>query len=400
MALGISYRARRITPSPTLSISAKAKEMRNAGVDVIDLSVGEPDFDTPMRIKNAAVEAIMKGFTKYTPASGIPELREAVAEKLERENGLRYDPSEIVISCGAKHVLANIFQAICDDGDEVIIISPYWASYAEQVRLANGIPVFVEAREEDMFVPDPDLIRAKVSGRTKAILVNSPCNPTGAVYGEDVLEEIGRIGVENEVYIISDEIYEKIVYDGVKVRSMASLGEDVKERTILVNGVSKTYAMTGWRIGYAAGPKEIISAIANIQSQTTSNPTSIAQFAALEAIRGDDGSEARMMVEEFARRRKAIVEGLRRIPGISVCEPKGAFYVFPNFSSFIGRKAGGRVLESSTDISQYLLERAAVATVPGADFGSDSHIRFSFAASIERIEEGIERVSKALDSLD
>lgn len=396
MGLGISIRASRIAPSPTLSISAKAREMRKAGIDVVDMSVGEPDFDTPERIKEAAMEAIRRGFTKYTPASGIPELKEAVAEKLLKENGLKYDPSEIVISCGAKHVLANIFQAICDDGDEVILISPYWASYAEQIKLANGIPVVVEAKEEDMFVPDPDLIKARMSRRTKAILINTPCNPTGAVYGDDVLERIGRIAVEHDIYIISDEIYEKIVYDGIKLRSIASFGEDIKGRTIVVNGVSKTYAMTGWRIGYAAGPQNVISAIANIQSQTTSNPTSIAQFAALEAIKGDDGSEVGKMVEEFARRRRKIVDGLRRIPGISVCEPKGAFYVFPNFSSFMGRKEDGRTLTSSVEISQHLLEKAAVATVPGADFGSNSHIRFSFATSVERIEEGLRRISEIL----
>lgn len=378
-------------PSATLAISAKAAAMRKEGIDVISFGAGEPDFDTPQHIKQAAIEAINSGFTKYTPASGTPELKEAIAEKLKKENNLDYSPSQIIVSCGAKHSIYNALMAICDPGDEVIIISPYWVSYPEMVRLAGGVPVIVETEMENDYLPSPDAIRSKISPKTKAIIVNSPSNPTGSVCTEEILREIGELAVEGDFYIISDEIYEKLIYDGLRHVSIAALDERFKERTILINGVSKSYSMTGWRIGYAAGPEEVISAMSRIQSHSTSNPTSISQAAALEALRGPQ-EEVERMRAEFERRRKLICGKLDEIEGIRYFRPKGAFYVFVDVSAFY-EKLGVR---GSVEFADHLLEKAKVALVPGVAFGDDRCVRLSFATSDEAIVEGLERIKAAL----
>lgn len=378
-------------PSATLAISAKAAAMRKEGIDVISFGAGEPDFDTPQHIKQAAIEAINSGFTKYTPASGTPELKEAIAEKLKKENNLDYSPSQIIVSCGAKHSIYNALMAICDPGDEVIIISPYWVSYPEMVRLAGGVPVIVETEMENDYLPSPDAIRSKISPKTKAIIVNSPSNPTGSVCTEEILREIGELAVEGDFYIISDEIYEKLIYDGLRHVSIAALDERFKERTILINGVSKSYSMTGWRIGYAAGPEEVISAMSRIQSHSTSNPTSISQAAALEALRGPQ-EEVERMRAEFERRRELICGKLDEIEGIRYFKPKGAFYVFVDVSAFY-EKLGVR---GSVEFADHLLEKAKVALVPGVAFGDDRCVRLSFATSDEAIVEGLERIKAAL----
>lgn len=366
--------------------------MRREGIDVISFGAGEPDFDTPHHIKRAAIDAINSGFTKYTPASGIPELKEAIAEKLKKENDLDYSPSQIIVSCGAKHSIYNALMAICDPGDEVIIISPYWVSYPEMVRLAGGVPVIVEAEMESGYIPSPEAVRSKVTDKTKAIIINSPSNPTGSVWDEEALRGIGELAVEGDFYIISDEIYEKLIYDGLKHISVAALDERFKERTILISGVSKSYSMTGWRIGYAAGPEEVINAMSRIQSHSTSNPTSISQMAALEALRGPQ-EEVERMRSEFERRRELICGKLDEIEGVRYFKPRGAFYVFVDVSAFYGKLGVG----GSVEFADLLLEKARVALVPGVAFGDDRCVRLSFATSDEEIVEGLERIKKALE---
>ncbi|HID57029.1 TPA: pyridoxal phosphate-dependent aminotransferase [Candidatus Poribacteria bacterium] len=373
--------------------------MRKAGIDVVSFGAGEPDFDTPLPIKEAAIEAIRSGFTKYTPSSGIGELKEAVVEKLRRENGLDYPPSQVIISCGAKHSIYNILMAICDPGDEVIIGAPYWVSYPEMVRLAGGNPVIVRTSPQTGYCMTPDEVRSKVTSKTKAIILNSPANPTGTVYPEEFLRGIGELAVEADFYIISDEIYEKLIYDGLKHVSVAALSETFKERTILVNGVSKSYAMTGWRIGYAAGPEEVIGAMSRIQSHSTSNPTSISQMAALAALKGDQGEVERMR-REFERRRDLICSKLDEIDGISYVRPQGAFYVFPNVSAYFGKRLRGKIINGSLDFAEAMLESANVALVPGVAFGDDECVRLSFATSEEMIEEGLNRIKRALDEVE
>ncbi len=394
----LSERAMQIKPSPTLQIDAMAKAMKKEGRDIISFGVGEPDFDTPENIKEAAIKAIRDGFTKYTPVGGIDELKEAIIEKFKRDNGITYKKSEILVSCGAKHSLYNIAQSLINDGDEVIIPVPYWVSYPDQVLLNGGIPVFLKTREEDSFMMMPDDLRRAITPRTKAIIINSPSNPTGQIYREDILREIADIVVEKNIYVISDEIYEKLLYDGLRHISIASLSEEIKKRTIVVNGLSKSHAMTGWRIGYAAGSEDIIKAMTDIQSQSTSNPTSISQKAALEALRGpQDFTE--MMVKEFDKRRRFIVDELNSIEGITCSMPLGAFYVFPRVSSLYGRGDGSRKIMNSQDLSMYLLEEAGVAVVPGIAFGDDNYIRLSYATSMENIKKGMERVKEAISRL-
>ncbi len=394
---GLASRAAGITPSQTLAVDALAKKMKAAGVDVIGFGAGEPDFDTPEHIKKAAEEALEKGFTKYTASSGIDELRKVICEKLRRDNSLDYLPEEILVSCGTKHSLWNVFQVIVEEGDEVIVPSPYWVSYAEQIKLCGGKPVFVETREASGFSIDPEVAGKKISGKTKAIVINSPNNPTGAVYGRNELEQLAGLAAENDLYIISDEVYEKIIY-GREHLSIASLGA-AKERTIVVNGFSKTYSMTGWRIGYAAGPKEVVKAMADIQSHCTSNPTSFAQKGAVAAITGPQDCVGKM-VEEFWKRRNLVLNELKRIPGVTCAKPDGAFYVFPNISTFFGKKtSAGNELLNSNDFAKYLLEEARVAVVPGSAFGSDSHIRISYATSEENIIKGMERIREAVERL-
>ncbi len=394
----ISQRAQRTSPSPTLAITAKARKMREEGIDVLSFGAGEPDFDTPEFIKDAAIAALREGFTKYTPTAGIEPLRKAICEKLWRDNGLKYEPNQIIVTCGGKHALYNTFQVICDPGDEVIIPAPYWVSYPEMVKLADGVPVFVYADESTDFVPTIDAIREKVTARTRAIVVNSPCNPTGAVFPRQRLEEIADLALQHDLYIISDEIYEKMVYDGHEHFSVASLSEEVKKRTILVNGMSKAYSMTGWRIGYAAAERELIAAMTRIQDQSTSNPTSIAQRAALAALQAPEDT-VKQMVAAFAERRRVIVDGLNRIPGFRCAEPGGAFYAFPNVSALYGKRWGDRVINNSDAFAEYLLEVARVAVVPGSGFGADENIRLSYACSLDTIRNGLARIAEAVQAL-
>ncbi|MEJ5253087.1 MAG: pyridoxal phosphate-dependent aminotransferase [Chthonomonadetes bacterium] len=394
----ISQRAQRTSPSPTLAITAKARKMREEGIDVLSFGAGEPDFDTPEFIKEAAITALREGFTKYTPTAGIEPLRKAICEKLWRENGLKYEPNQIIVTCGGKHALYNTFQVICDPGDEVIIPAPYWVSYPEMVKLADGVPVYVYADESTNFVPTVDAIREKITPRTRAIVINSPCNPTGAVFPRQTLKEIASLALKHDLYIISDEIYEKMVYDGHEHFSIASLGEEVKKRTILINGMSKAYSMTGWRIGYAAAERELVAAMTRIQDQSTSNPTSIAQRAALAALQAPE-DEVKRMVAAFAERRRVIVDGLNSIPGFRCAEPGGAFYAFPNVSALYGKRWGDRVINGSDAFAEYLLEVARVAVVPGSGFGADENIRLSYACSLDTIRNGIARIVQAVESL-
>ncbi|MGQ9637317.1 MAG: pyridoxal phosphate-dependent aminotransferase [Thermodesulfobacteriota bacterium] len=394
----LSRRALGLKPSPTLAINAKAKSLQAKGIHVISFGAGEPDFDTPPNIKAAAIKAIDEGFTKYTPVGGIDELKDAIIKKFQRDSGLTYKQSEILVSCGGKHSFYNLAQAIFDQGDEVIIPSPYWVSYPPMVTLAEATPVIVETKEDNGFKLRIDDLKKVINPRTKALVLNSPSNPTGSVYLKEDLEKIAELAIQNNFFIISDEIYEKIVYDDFKFISIASLGEDIKKKTIIVHGVAKTYAMTGWRIGYTAGPEEIISAMNNIQSQSTSNPTSISQKAAVEALLGPQ-DEVERMVSAFEKRRNYIVERLNEIPGVHCLKPLGAFYVFPNFSSYYGKSYKGKKISNSTELADFFLEVAQVAVVPGIEFGADDFQRLSYATSIEDIKEGLDRIEKALKQL-
>ncbi len=385
----LAERVLSISPSPTLSITSRAKEMRERGIDVISFGAGEPDFDTPEHIKEAAKDAIDMGFTKYVPSAGISELRAAIVSKLKRDNNIDYDLENVVVTDGAKHALFNIMLSILEAGDEVIIPSPYWVTYPEQVKFAGGIPVFVETKEEEGFIPNVEDIEDKISSRTKAIILCSPNNPTGAVIGKERLEEIGNLCYEKGILIISDECYEKIVYDGEKHVSIASISEKLKGITVTVNALSKTYSMTGWRVGYAAGPKDLISAIVKLNSQSISNVNSIAQKAAVKALEGPQDFLTEW-ISEFDRRRKYIVTELNTIPGIKCSMPKGAFYVFPNVKELM-KMAG---FEDDKSFAEFVLEEAEIAVVPGSAFGLPGYFRLSYATSFENIEEGISRLRK------
>jgi len=382
-----------------LTITAKAKAMKAEGIDVIGFGAGEPDFDTPDHIKKAAVKALENGFTKYTPAGGIDELKDAVITKFKRDNGLEYDRTQILISCGGKHSLYNLAQVLFETGDEVIIPSPYWVSYPPIVTLADALPVILETTEESGFKMDLDKLRGTITERTKALVLNSPCNPTGTTYTEGELREIADIILEKGIYVISDEIYEKIVYDGFQYVSIASFNKEIKERTIIVHGVSKTYSMTGWRIGFAAGPSSIIEGMNKVQGQSTSNPTSISQKASQEALNGpQDVVEA--MVGEFQKRRNYVIDRINSWEEVSCVKPAGAFYAFPNCSSYLGRSFRGKPIKDSMDLADYLLNVARVAVIPGAAFGAEGFERLSFATSMENIEIGMERIDKALTELE
>ena len=389
----LTKRAQSIKPSPTLAITAKAKKMKAEGIDVVGFGAGEPDFDTPDNIKEAGIKAIRDGFTKYTSSSGIDELKDAITEKFSKENNLKYERNQVVICCGAKDVLYDIAQVLFEEGDEVIIPSPYWVSYPDQVILAGGTPVFVPTKEENGFRITGGDFKKAITSKTRAIIVNSPSNPTGGAYEAKHLEEIGEIALKNNITIISDEIYERMVYDGFKHVSIASLSDKIKAITLVVNGVSKTYSMTGWRIGYVAGDKDVISAIVNLQSQSTSNPTSISQKASVEAIRGDQ-SAVDKMVKAFDERRKYIVKRLNSIKGVSCYNPQGAFYVFPNFSKLYGKKFKDKAINSSSDLADLLLSEVKVAVVPGGAFGDDAYIRLSYATSMDTITKGIDRIEE------
>lgn len=394
----LSQRARSIKPSPTLAIDAKAKALKAQGVDVIGFGVGEPDFDTPGNIKEAGIKAIENGFTKYCPVGGTDDLKDAIIEKLKKDNGLSYERGEIIVSCGAKHSLYNIAMTVLEKGDEVIIPAPYWVSYPDIVALADATPVIVNTSEKNGFKMTADEFRRAITPKTKAVVINSPSNPTGSSYSKKELEGIAEIAVEKKILIISDDIYEKLVYDGFEFTSIASLGKEVKDLTIVVNGVSKAYAMTGWRIGYAAGSKEIITAMTNIQSQSTSNPTSIAMKASTEALKGPQDA-VNSMVREFDKRRVYMVERLNKINGITCLRPNGAFYAFPNITGLLGKSFNGKILNSSSDVATCLLDEVKVALVPGSAFGAEGYLRLSYATSMENIKEGIDRIEKAVGML-
>jgi aspartate aminotransferase len=391
----LADRAVGISPSPTLSIDAKAKRMIAEGKNVVNFGVGEPDFDTPDHIKQAAIEAIEKGMTKYTPVAGTEKLKKAIAEKLNKDNNLEYQPAQIVVSAGAKHSLYNAFQVLCQEGDEVILLAPYWVSYMEQIKLTGAVPVVIQTKAINGFKVTPKELTEKISNRTKLIIINSPSNPTGGVYSREELEALGQILVEHKITIISDEIYEKLVYDQVRHISIASLSRELKDLTVVVNGVSKAYAMTGWRIGYAAAPHNIAKAMADLQSHSTSNPTSIAQAASVAALEGTQEPLSEMLVE-FAKRRNYMLERLSSIPGLSCTKPGGAFYLFPDISSFIGLEYKGQIIGGAKDLADLLLDVAHVAVVPGVAFGDDNYLRLSYATSMERIVEGMDRIQKLL----
>jgi aspartate aminotransferase len=391
--LRLSSRAEQCAPSPTLAITAKVNALCAAGEDIIGFGAGEPDFDTPEHIKDAAIAALQRGMTKYTPSAGIEPLRKAICEKLQRDHGLEYTPKQILVSCGAKHTLYNAFQALLEPGDEVIIPAPYWVSYPEQVKLAAGVPVFVQTSELKGFRLTADSVAGAITPRTRALVINSPSNPTGAVIAPDELRKIGELAVKHDLIIISDEIYEKLVYDGQQHVSIAQLSREVQDRTILVNGLSKAYSMTGWRVGYVAAEQNFVAAMGRIQDQSTSNITSFIQPAAVEALCGpQEAVEA--MRRAFARRRRMMVDGLNAIRGISCVSPGGAFYCFANVSAYIG----GRFKDADA-LCDFLLSEGKVALTPGTGFGSPDHVRLSYATSERCIEEGLARVRATLEPL-
>lgn len=394
----ISKRVELISPSITLAITSKVKQMKDEGIDVIGFGAGEPDFDTPLHIKEAAKEAIDDGFTKYTPTSGIKELKEAISKRLKEDNDLCYSQDEILISCGAKHSIFNAIMALCDEGDEVVLPSPYWVSYPDMITIAGASPVVIMTTKEAHFKITPHRLEEVITSKTKLLILNSPSNPTGMVYTKDELYSIMEILINKGIFCISDEIYERIIYDGKKHISITSLDPRMKKLSIVVSGVSKSYSMTGWRIGYAAGPKEIIQAMGNLQDHSTSNPTSISQKAALSALEGPQEA-IWSMVNEFSKRRDYMVERLNSIDGISCLKPQGAFYVFPDISSLIEKSYKGRIIKDSISFAQILLDEAKVAVIPGAAFGVDGYIRLSYATSMENIKEGLDRIEKFIKGL-
>jgi aspartate aminotransferase len=395
----LASRTTRISPSPTLQLSATVKSMVAQGQRVFDFTAGEPSFDSPDVAKEAAYEAIQSGFTKYTAVTGIDDLKDAIIEKFQRDQGLTYPRSQILVSCGAKHTLFNLALALFEAGDEVIIPTPYWVSYPEQILVADAKPVFLPTSESSGYAIDLKALESALTDRTKAIILNSPCNPTGSMYDRQTLENIAELALQHDILIISDEIYEKMIYDDHRHHSIASVGGDIAKNTIIVNGVSKTYSMTGWRIGYAAGPGPIIKAMGDIQSQSTSNPTSIAQKAAVGALRGGNAF-IEHMVKELDIRRKAIVTGLNRIPDVHCPMPSGAFYAFPNIARLLGRRFQGQSLATPFALADYFLKEAQVACVPGEPFGSPTHLRFSYTGTLEVIEEGLQRLTEAITRLD
>ncbi len=394
----LSKRALSINPSPTLGITAKAKALRAQGIDIIGFGAGEPDFDTPDHIKQAAIKALSEGFTKYTPTAGIIELKQAICSRFKEDIGVDYEPSQVIVSCGAKHSIYNIIQVLCEEGDEVIVPAPYWVSYPEQVRVAQATPVIIDTDEKSGFKITPESLSEHISKKTKLLILNSPSNPTGAVYSREELEGIAKIAVEKGIWVISDEIYDKLVYDGLKSVSIASLGPEIKAKTIVVNGVSKSYAMTGWRIGYVAGDKEIIGAMSNLQDHSTSNPTSIAQRAALAALTGPQDL-VQQMAREYEKRRNYMVERINNIAGLSCLMPPGAFYAFVNISGLLGKSLNGKTISGSMDLTEMLLSEAKVAVLPGLPFGADSYLRLSYATSMENIIAGLDRIEEMIKRL-
>lgn len=394
----LTQRAQRIKPSPTLAIDSKAKKMIAEGIDVVSFGAGEPDFDTPDHVKLAAIQAINAGKTKYTPVAGINELKDAVVAKLKRDNNLHYTRDDVLVSAGGKHALYNIAQALFEAGDEVIIPAPYWVSYPDQVLLNDATPVVVQTEEKDGFCLRPEVLEKAITPRTKAFILNSPSNPTGGAYPRGNLEAIAEVLVRKNIFCISDEIYEKIVYDGFQFVSIAALDSRIRDLTLTVNGASKVYSMTGWRMGYAVGPRDLIDAMAKIQGQVTSNITSITQWACVEALNGPHDF-LKTWVGEFKKRRDVIVKRFNSIPGVTCFNPQGAFYVFPRVSAYFGKKYEGQTIRGSDDLAKYLLEKSMVAVVPGTGFGAEGFIRLSYATSMEKIEKGLDRIEKALSTL-
>lgn len=399
MSLELSKKALAVKPSSTLEITAKAKEMKKNGMDVVGFAAGEPDFNTPEPICIAAKRAIDDGFTKYTPASGITELKEAISKKFKNFNHLNYEPEQIVISNGGKHVLTNVFTTIINPGDEVIIPAPYWLSYPEIVKLAGGVPVIIKGSKETSYKVTVDMLENAFTDKTKAFILNSPNNPTGLMYEKNELEAIADFAVKHDIYVISDEIYENLCYGKQEAVSIASLNDEIYKRTITVNGLAKSYAMTGWRIGYAGAPLEIAKIMGNIQSHQTSNPNSIAQMAALAAISGDQTC-VREMNAAFDERRKYIFEKLKNIDGLSAIEPKGAFYLFVDMSEFIGKHYFGHEINNAVDFAKFLLEDYQVAIIPCGDFGFDDHFRLSYAISVSQIDKGMSRIKEFCDNIE
>ncbi len=396
--MNLSKKAGNISPSITLSITAKANELKAQGVDVVSFGAGEPDFNTPQNIINAAIKAMQDGKTKYTPAGGILELKKTICKKFKEDNGLDYTTDQITISTGAKQCLANVFMAILNPGDEILIPIPYWVSYPELVKLADGVPVFVETLKENNYKYTIEDLEKAVSDKTKAILINSPNNPTGTIYNREELIEIAEFAKKHDLLIISDEIYEKLIYDGEKHISIASLSQDAFERTVVINGVSKTYAMTGWRLGYMAASKEITKLMTSIQSHMTSNVNTIAQYAAIEALNGPI-EDLNTMVKEFERRKNFMVDRLSKIDGVSIIKPSGAFYIMVNISSYFNTTFKGEEIKNSLDFSRVLLDEEKVAVIPGAGFGLDEYIRLSYATSMDIIETGIDRIAMFINKI-
>lgn len=391
----IARRIESITPSATIGMKVKGDALKAQGKDVLSFAVGEPDFPTPANIVAAAERAMAEGKTKYTAASGLPQLKDAICAAARRDLGVSYERGQCIVSNGAKHSLMNIATTLVNPGDEVIVFAPFWVTYPDQIKLCDGRPVVIETRGADDFQPDLDAVRAAVSDYTVAILINSPCNPTGAVFGRETMEGIAEIALEHDLTIISDEIYKHILFDGRQHVSPAQLGEEVKARTLIVDGVAKSYSMPGWRIGWVLGPQRIIKAMGELQGQTTSNPNTIAQWATVEALNGPQDSVAAMN-EQFERRRDFVVERLRTIPDITCSEPAGAFYAFPDASAYYGRTLRGQTIDGSVSLAEYLLEEGLISLVPGEAFGADEYIRLSFAASMEQLEEGLDRLERAL----
>lgn len=388
----LAKRVSSLTPSTTLAITAKAKELKAKGYDVIGLGAGEPDFNTPQHIIDAAVNAMNEGHTKYTPSGGLATLKAEIVKKFQQDQQLQYEPSEIIVCVGAKHALYTLFQVILDEGDEVIIPTPYWVSYPEQVKLAGGVPVYVEGLEENHFKITPDQLKAAITERTKAVIINSPSNPTGMIYTEDELRALGDICLAHDILIVSDEIYEKLVYGDNKHVSIAQLSPQLKAQTIIINGVSKSHSMTGWRIGYAAGNKDIIRAMTDLASHSTSNPTSIAQYAAIAAYSGSQEPVEKMR-QAFEERLNIIYEKLIQIPGFTCVKPQGAFYLFPN-----AREAARMTGYESVDaFVEALLDEANVALVPGSGFGAPDNVRLSYATSLDVLEKAIERMKRFME---
>lgn len=394
MSLTISEKAKAVSPSPTLAIDSKFKQMKQQGIPVVGFGAGEPDFNTPENVKQAGIRAIENNITKYTPASGTLELKQAVCDKIKADTGLDYTTANIVISNGGKHALTNTFMCICNPGDEVILPAPYWVSYPEMIKMADAVPVYIDTCEETDFKFTIDSLKAAITPKTRALVLNTPSNPTGMIYTKDELSEIAKVAVENNIYVVFDEIYEKLVYEGEHV-NIATLGDEIRDLTIIVNGMAKTYAMTGWRIGYVAANAKLAKAMSNIQSHATSNPNSIAQAAAVEALRGDQ-SFINEMKKTYIERRDYMVERINSIEGLSCTKPHGAFYVFMNVKDVLGKEHYGKMINTAHELCEDILDRALVALVPSEGFGIEGYVRLSYATSSDVIKTGLDRIEKYL----